>query len=173
MKRCPQCGQTKPLSEFNKSKSRKDGHQNVCRGCQNTRDLLDYYCKPGRRESVAASRTRGRRNTTILTWYRAIKDMQPCTDCGSRYPYYVMQWDHVGSDKTFNVSAVWRSGLSRQDIEAEIAKCELVCANCHAIRTHIRNIEARTGVEPAPSELESAALPIGLTGLSDAGPHLR
>jgi hypothetical protein len=46
-----------------------------------------------------------------------------------------MQWDHLpGNLKLGNISTDLR-GRSRQEILDEIAKCELVCANCHAIRT--------------------------------------
>lgn len=57
----------------------------------------------------------------------------PCTDCGSRYPACVMDWDHVNDEKTKNVSEFKTSAPSR--MFAEIAKCELVCANCHRVRT--------------------------------------
>ena len=61
---------------------------------------------------------------------------KPCTDCGVQYPYYVMHFDHLG-DKEFGISGSRMNfGLTR--IMAEIAKCEVVCANCHAERTHKR-----------------------------------
>lgn len=50
-----------------------------------------------------------------------------------------MQWDHLpGSEKLGDISGSW-TGRSEQLILAEIAKCELVCTNCHAIRTFQRN----------------------------------
>jgi len=49
-----------------------------------------------------------------------------------------MQWDHLpGAHKLGNLSTTLR-GRSREEILEEIAKCELVCANCHAIRTFQR-----------------------------------
>jgi len=49
-----------------------------------------------------------------------------------------MQWDHKpGFEKLGDISAdFW--GRSRDDVLAEIAKCDLVCTNCHAIRTFSR-----------------------------------
>lgn len=61
---------------------------------------------------------------------------QPCADCGVQYPYYVMQFDHLG-DKEFNVGNVGPTG-SRLRLLKEIEKCDVVCANCHAERTHQR-----------------------------------
>lgn len=62
----------------------------------------------------------------------------PCSDCGLQWPYYVMQLDHIGDDKEFTVSDAPRQLFSLKRIAAEIAKCEPVCANCHAIRTYRR-----------------------------------
>lgn len=59
---------------------------------------------------------------------------KPCVDCGVSYPYYVMQFDHIGSDKVAGVGVLARTA-SIERVKAEIAKCELVCANCHAERT--------------------------------------
>jgi hypothetical protein len=50
-----------------------------------------------------------------------------------------MQWDHLpGFEKLGDVSAAFW-GRSRLEVLAEIAKCELVCANCHTIRTFERS----------------------------------
>lgn len=63
----------------------------------------------------------------------------PCTDCGVKYPPYVMDFDHIdGQEKSDNVSVLIRKG-SRSAVMDEIAKCEVVCSNCHRIRTHNRN----------------------------------
>lgn len=57
---------------------------------------------------------------------------KPCTDCGVIYPYYVMQFDHLG-DKEFTIShGRWKS---LDKIKEEVAKCEVVCANCHFERS--------------------------------------
>lgn len=60
---------------------------------------------------------------------------RPCTDCGVQYPYYVMHFDHLG-DKAFSIRD-GRSG-SYEKLKQEMAKCEVVCANCHAERTFQR-----------------------------------
>lgn len=58
-----------------------------------------------------------------------------CTDCGGTFHPEAMQFDHVG-EKFAAVSSMLTYGIDR--ILAEVAKCELVCANCHAVRTHKR-----------------------------------
>lgn len=59
----------------------------------------------------------------------------PCTDCGGRFPAVCMDFDHVRDTKRGNVSVLVTGGYSLESILREIAKCELVCANCHRVRT--------------------------------------
>lgn len=50
-----------------------------------------------------------------------------------------LQFDHVRGEKVESISRMVLMALSWERIEAEIAKCDVVCANCHAIRTDDRN----------------------------------
>jgi len=60
----------------------------------------------------------------------------PCVDCGKLYPPYVMDFDHRDPrTKVDKVSSMVYRG-SKMLLLAEIAKCDLVCANCHRIRTY-------------------------------------
>lgn len=61
---------------------------------------------------------------------------KPCQDCGGSFHPAVMQWDHT-RDKFRDISKMVL--YSKEKILKEIAKCELVCANCHAMRTFKRN----------------------------------
>ena len=64
---------------------------------------------------------------------RIAKDV-PCADCGNRYPYYVMDLDHLDpSTKLGTVTQMARHGVKKT--KEEIAKCEAVCSNCHRERT--------------------------------------
>jgi hypothetical protein len=61
---------------------------------------------------------------------------KPCTDCGQTYPWYVMDFDHrEGVDEQFDIAVAVRRGVAVPRLLAEIEKCDLVCANCHRIRT--------------------------------------
>jgi hypothetical protein len=48
-----------------------------------------------------------------------------------------MQFDHV-KGKKIGISRAVNYGYSINNIMKEISKCEIVCANCHAIRTFTR-----------------------------------
>ncbi len=63
------------------------------------------------------------------------KESNPCVDCGISYPSFVMDLDHVRGTKRNNVSALHKFGSEAQ-FWTEVAKCDLVCANCHRFRTH-------------------------------------
>ena len=60
----------------------------------------------------------------------------PCTDCGGYFPPEAMDFDHVRGEKIKNVG--WMGDGNLAALMAEIAKCELVCANCHRVRTNAR-----------------------------------
>ena len=62
----------------------------------------------------------------------------PCADCGVEYPPYVMDFDHIRGEKTVNLARLRNSRLAWAKLLAEIEKCEVVCANCHRIRTRLR-----------------------------------
>lgn len=97
-----------------------------------------------------------RQNQRIREMLRAAKNV-PCLDCGVKYPFYVMQFDHRdGSTKTLTLGAIGsRGAYSLERVAREIAKCDVVCANCHAERTWQRAqlLVAEVGFEPTISGL--------------------
>lgn len=98
-----------------------------------------YYIES---KQLAIERNRSRRNT-FRQYFNKVKSEHPCADCGLHYPPYVMDFDHVSGEKRFNISDIGRAN-SMQDLIDEIAKCEVVCANCHRHRTEMR----RPGASP-------------------------
>lgn len=75
------------------------------------------------------------KNKKPQAFVRAQKD-KPCTDCGIKYPYYIMEFDHVRGEKLFNIaSRIAIKEKTKEKIQKEIDKCNVVCANCHRMRT--------------------------------------
>ena len=93
---------------------------------------MPYTYKPNER---ARKRILYARNTA----YAAAAKNRPCTDCGGEYPHYVMEFDHCRGTKSFNISGAATRSLAV--LEAEIAKCDVICANCHCKRTYKRRSE--------------------------------
>lgn len=80
-----------------------------------------------------------KQKAALYKYLREIKEKNPCQDCHQSYPYYVMDFDHVRGRKQKNVMDLV-STLSKKKIDEELAKCEIVCSNCHRSRTHFRRI---------------------------------
>ena len=74
------------------------------------------------------------RKAMLIILFRELK-RKPCTDCGVEYPPPVMEWDHVGDDKVCTLGNMLKMGWGKERILKELDKCELVCANCHRLRT--------------------------------------
>ena len=70
--------------------------------------------------------------------------LRPCVDCKEVFNPCAMDFDHVRGRKFKSVSQM--KGVSLSRIKAEIRKCEVVCANCHRIRTCKRRGHAH-GIE--------------------------
>lgn len=82
------------------------------------------------------------RRQPVQDFIRSKKEGKACTDCKAVWPWYVLEFDHTGEQgKSHTVSMMVHKYWREKDwhiIEAEIAKCEIVCRNCHVIRTHTR-----------------------------------
>lgn len=68
---------------------------------------------------------------------------KPCLDCGRTFDPVCMDFDHLSDNKDTEVSKMVGKGASIEKIQAEIDKCELVCACCHRLRTKRRSAERR------------------------------
>jgi hypothetical protein len=67
-----------------------------------------------------------------------VKDA-PCMDCGGRFPPECMDFDHRPDEvKLFTICDRGISAFGWPKLMAEMAKCDLVCSNCHRIRTASR-----------------------------------
>ena len=96
-----------------------------------------WYEKNKEQHMKNVSRRRAEAKDASRKFLQDLKEATPCTDCKEHYPYYVMDFDHL-YDKQFKVSMMPTLGYSLKKIKEEIAKCEIVCANCHRKRTHER-----------------------------------
>jgi hypothetical protein len=131
IKICSKCKEEKPLSEFNRKDKTK--YQTYCKICDNA-IAREYYAKNGDRLRKQINQARKIRVKNTKEYVKDLKESSPCADCGKKYPYYVMDFDHQ-RDKEILISRAVGDGSSLTKIKKEIEKCEIVCANCHRIRT--------------------------------------
>ena len=89
-------------------------------------------------DNIVKYRLKRRRDVNAKRDYVAKLKDNPCMDCGGRFPSVAMDFDHrEGETKERGVAAaVSHGGWER--LKAEIARCDLVCANCHRVRTQKR-----------------------------------
>ncbi|HEY4226729.1 MAG TPA: hypothetical protein VGM49_00190 [Candidatus Limnocylindrales bacterium] len=99
------------------------------------RDQRHYnaaYYAANREREIERVRTRQAATTEFLRQLREV----PCVDCGGRFAPPQMDFDHRDpSQKTFWLCSGRAALKSREQLLAEAAKCDIVCANCHRLRT--------------------------------------
>ena len=127
MKTCNSCSKEFPAEDF-ASRSAK------CKPCH--REYLREHYKNNKKYYVDKAARRSAEQAKLLDEY---KESRPCADCENFFPAICMDFDHVRGEKKFNVSERRSWGVS-QSFKEELEKCELVCANCHRIRTKNRYV---------------------------------
>lgn len=120
-RRCPYCGEVKPIrGGFYQNK----GKRPQCRAC-NRLQVVE-------------------RLKAVTEWIDAYKMERGCADCGWCVHPHALEFDHrPGEVKLGHVSKL-RHRASIELIAAEVQKCDVVCANCHRLRT-VRRGDAAKG----------------------------
>ena len=86
---------------------------------------------PGYKEKINAQQNV--RIIKIRKWLDNYKISIGCVDCGYNLHPVALEFDHVRGKKLLNVC----KAKSIAQAKSEIAKCEVRCSNCHAIRTFV------------------------------------
>ena len=152
---------THPLTQRGHlSMSMPEVETKVCRNCNEELPVTKFKKRSGRQANqrftmcnrclyVRYSRPNIEKKTRIIQQYKVSTG---CADCGFDTHPMALQFDHRPStEKKFNIGEQI-GNKSMDDLWAEIAKCDVVCANCHVIRTESR-------WEPVQVPLDS--LPLG------------
>lgn len=128
IKSCKDCGVI--LHVDNKVPGR-----NWCLDCRK-KYMRKYNQNPHRLEQRRSVRKHYREQLKV--WLASLKDL-PCKDCGNKFPSYAMDWHHVGKKSSEAKFGMYRLAFARgkQSVLDEIEKCDLICSNCHRIRTHL------------------------------------
>jgi hypothetical protein len=132
----------------------------ICPGCNEERDIEQDFCWKNQQQGIRqrwckycqahAMKVHYQNNTKIYRDRALIRNSRinnenkqklftylsthPCIDCGNS-DIRCLEFDHVEGTKTDNIARMITRGKSWNTIEAEIAKCEVRCANCHRIKT--------------------------------------
>ena len=138
MKICSRCHIRKSACSFPRNASRSDGRSRYCTPCQ--RDYIRSHYRRNKQQYLYRNQERRVNLKALINKLKA----GPCSDCHRSYPPYVMDFDHVRGHKLRVIGRAAHSGVSYTTLLDEIAKCELVCSNCHRERTHVRLVNRTT-----------------------------
>jgi hypothetical protein len=145
--RCSASSSTSPMSRAPSSSARDlQRADSSCREAD--RSLMDSnVCWSPR---IHEMRQRWRYHADLLDQLRGV----PRLDCGSRFAPCAMEVDH--RDPATKVAAVTRmiANASWRRIAEEAAKCDIVCSNCHRLRTFRRRQEGGSAQSGSSSVAE-------------------
>jgi len=155
-KTCARCGKALPVACFS---SAKDGRQAWCKAC--------FKAYRAARREIGAEQLRALR-TKAAEHVLAVLTTRTCADCAVA-DVVVLEFDHVRGVKRNAVATLVHGAASRRTLDDEIAKCDVVCVNCHRERTRSRSPSRST--LPLPHEVRGrAAVAAGmLDGCVDCG----
>lgn len=70
---------------------------------------------------------------SMWEWYRNLKSTLKCERCGFSHPAAITFHHKDPSQKELAIADALVKGWGKKRILEEISKCEILCANCHAI----------------------------------------
>lgn len=132
-KHCSRCDTDKPLTEFrimSQKTGRIDPYCIPCRRTYNTNLTQRPDQKVRRYKSNVGQK---KRNFDVVYQYL---QTHPCEHCGET-DFRCLDFDHIDqSTKQYSISAML--GHSLELLQTEMAKCRILCANCHRKHTAVQ-----------------------------------
>ena len=126
---CKRCSKT-----FALSLTRRGRRQIFC--------TLSCQSRSAQARQRIAHPERYRRTQRIHRWVLRMQSIEygggGCVDCGYKDNLAALEFDHVRGKNYRTVSDMIATRLGWEIIQTEIDLCDLVCANCHSIRTDRR-----------------------------------
>ncbi len=125
-KSCPRCGKSRPVSDFSFRNKAKGTRASYCKLCHRKIRNKLYYASPLPDQTRIRQRVR-----EIQQWLNDYRRQLTCP-CGENHPGCLV-FHHIDPNtKELPVSQVAQRGWGRDRIMREIAKCQILCANCHS-----------------------------------------
>lgn len=116
-RKCRHCDVVKPINEF--------ANAGVVKGVKYWRRL----CIP------CYSISKQPRKKRMREAYYELKKSYKCGECGNP-DFRVLDFDHLDrKTKSFDLGMAIGRGYSLEKIKAEMDKCQVLCSNCHRIKT--------------------------------------
>ncbi len=101
---------------------------------------IKHYLKNRQRLLENAAKDKIRRKKEARLYLNSYLSTHSCIDC-KESNIIVLEFDHVRGEKRANVTDLMRLGCSLVNLQKEIDKCDVRCANCHRKITHKRRLK--------------------------------
>lgn len=126
-KKCTKCGRILPFDNFrwkNKALNKKHSH---CKECEKEAERIRYAENKERRDEIIKRACQYKQeNIDLVETYK----QRGCCKCGDKRSY-VLDFHHIEPETKYNTIAHMTKSASKENLEKEIKKCVLLCANCH------------------------------------------
>lgn len=126
--KCSKCCLEKSTVEFFSNKKRTSGFDCYCKDCRREYSKKHY----GMQKAYYKGKT-NRNKEKIRQFVSTYKQGKKCVRCGFDNPIALDFHHRNPADKKFAISRACISGIGKDRLDKEIAKCDLLCANCHRI----------------------------------------
>jgi hypothetical protein len=134
-KTCTVCRIEKPTTDFYSDKKMKSGLRADCKECVRAKERERQKDPSRHKRHIETSKAYSlARRLDMQVYVLTILNQRGCIDCGETDPI-VLDFDHVRDTKTSGISRMMRHYCTWEELEKEIAKCDVRCANCHRRKT--------------------------------------
>lgn len=129
MKVCYKCKVKKSESDFAKHHKRPDGLNGQCKQCQ--KEYKDLHYKNNKALYLLKAKAY---DDKVRKQFDDYKSTLRCIKCGFSH-FAALDFHHRdANEKEFSISeGLLIKGYSLDRLKLEIAKCDVLCANCHRI----------------------------------------
>lgn len=139
---CTKCGETKQEAQFYASALR-EGNACWCRACYRS-----YWRERQREDPKHWAKAKNGTRKKARAFTRSVKAASGCVTCGENHPA-VLDFHHLDpQQKSESLAVMVAQARSWKRLEAEIAKCVVLCANCHR-KLHWEESQQTAGERPS------------------------
>jgi hypothetical protein len=138
MRRCCTCGEEKSDEKFHWKNKSQGVRARICASCKNSCNQ-HWYQANSKEQIKNSAKNSARYKAAAVVLVNKAKNV-PCADCGRKFPPVAMDFDHITGEKIAEISRLMKANIDK--LRAEMAKCEVVCACCHRIRTERRRLDS-------------------------------
>jgi len=144
-KPCTKCGEEKPIDRFKVKKGKVTSHCRLCysryysgrkwKGGVKVRGPVLSDTERKAKHKMYRKAYKVAMKKRAQTFLKELLVRSVCMDCG--YSNWIaLEFDHREPEKKHkDVTEMVSRGYSLDSLKSEIAKCDIVCSNCHTIRT--------------------------------------